>query len=56
MNIHHDAPNSHIPGINSLQFLVHNLLSNKLSYLIVILEIMLVKVILYLQKIISIYG
>ena len=55
MNIHHDAPNSHIPGINFLQFLVHALSSNKLWYLIVILEIMPVKAILYLQKIISIY-
>ena len=25
MNIHHDAPNSHVPGINFLEFLVHAL-------------------------------
>ena len=25
MNIHHDAPNSHVPRINFLEFLVHAL-------------------------------
>ena len=31
MNIHHDAPNSHVPGINFLEFLVHAL--SRTSYI-----------------------
>ena len=26
MNFHHDAPNSHVPAINLLEFLVHALI------------------------------
>ena len=54
MNCHDDAPNSHIPAINLLEFLVHAL-SITLSYQIANLQSMDLKVILYLQKILSIY-
>ena len=55
INVHHNDSNSHIPGINFFEFFGIYFFNNKLSLLIVNVQSMPGKVMLYLQKIPSIY-